>query len=245
MRVLVTGCNGFMGKHLCLRLKNEGIEYIGFDINNTDYELKTFIKECDFVVHLAGVMRPLSREEFYSCNSDLTKKLIDIILESNRQIPVLLASSTQAILDNDYGKTKKMCEDYLFNSGLPTYVFRFTNAFGKWGKPNYNSVASTFMYNIARNLEIYIRDPDFVVHFIYIDDIINSIMKCISGIIKPSKEILSVQPVYDCSLGHLADLLKYFKTSIDENHIEPLLKDDFEKKLFCAFYNYLMESKND
>ena len=242
MKVLITGCNGFMGKHLQLRLKEEHIECLLFDINNTISDLKRYIGQCDFVVHLAGVMRPLSREEFYSCNSNLTKQLVEIIKSENRIIPVLLASSTQATLNNDYGITKKMCEDYMFDSGLPVYVFRFTNAFGKWGKPNYNSVASTFMYNIARDLDIFIRDPDFVVHFIYIDDIIDHILWCIKGKIKPSRDILSVKPVYDCSLGHLAELLRYYKSCADTEK-QPALNDDFERKLYVTFIDYLNESK--
>ena len=243
MKVLITGCNGFMGKHLCLRLKKEHIGFFRYDIDNTYSDLEKFVDGSDFIVHLAGVMRPLTRDEFYSSNSELTKQLVQIVKQKNKNVPVLLSSSTQASLDNDYGITKKMCEDYLFESGLPVYVFRFTNAFGKWGKPNYNSVVSTFMYNIARNLDIYIRDPDFVVHFIYIDDIIDYIVKCIKGELKPSRSILSVEPVYDCSIGHLAELIKYFKKSIDIDKKIPLLNNDFEKKLYTTFADYLEESK--
>lgn len=243
MKVLITGCNGFMGKHLRLRLDQEGIDYLLFDIENTINDLKKFVSQCDFVVHFAGVMRPLKQEEFYSCNFDLTKKLVEIVKNEKRYIPILLASSTQATLDNDYGRTKKMCEDYMFDSGLPVYVFRFTNAFGKWGKPNYNSVASTFMYNIARGLDIYVRDPNFTVHFIYIDDIIDHIISCINGTIKPSKEILSVTPVHDCTLGHLADLLFYFKKCIAVDKTKPIIKDEFERKLFETFSDYYKESK--
>lgn len=241
MKVLITGVNGFMGKHLTKRLAKENIEYFGYDLGNSDFELKEWISNADFVVHLAGVMRPLSPQEFYDSNANLTKKVIDMILESKKQIPVLFASSTQAELDNDYGKTKKMGEDLMFNSGLPVYVYRFTNAFGKWGKPNYNSVASTFMYNIAHDLDIFIRDKDFVIHFIYIDDIINTIINCIKSRIIPCRKILSVSPVHDCSIGHLADLLYYFKRSIVNNK-KPNINNEFEKKLFEAFSDYLCEA---
>lgn len=241
MKILVTGSQGFMGKHLRKRLDIEGIEYFSFDVSNTEEELKTYISECDFVVHLAGVMRPLSNEEFYNSNSNLTKKILDIIKSTGKPIPFLLASSTQATLDNDYGKTKKMCEDLVFNSGLPAYVYRFTNAFGKWGKPNYNSVASTFFYNIAHDLDIFIRDHDFVIHFIYVDDIVDTILDCIKGINRPSRDILYVSPVYDCTIGHLAELIKYFKSCIvSEKHL-PIIKDDFELKVFTTFCDYFSD----
>lgn len=241
MKVLVTGSKGFMGKHLTLKLKDENIDFFSYDLNNTENELIDFVSKSDFIIHLAGVMRPLSNDEFYDANSNLTKKLIDIVLNSGRKIPILLASSTQAVLDNDYGITKKMCEDYLFKSGLPSYVFRFTNAFGKWGKPNYNSVASTFMYNIAHNLDIFIRDPNFNIHFIYIDDIINTMLDCIMGKIKPSNEILSIYPVHDCTIGHLADLLYNFKDSIIGDGHLPSINDDFELKLFTSFCDYFSD----
>ena len=241
MKVLITGAHGFMGKHLIKKLKQYGIEYFSFDVENTDSELTHFVDSCDFIVHFAGVMRPLSNEEFYNSNFNLSKKLVDIIKRSNRNIPILLASSTQATLDNDYGRTKKMCEDLVLNSGLPCYVFRFTNAFGKWGKPNYNSVASTFFYNIAHNLDIYIRDPNYVIHFIYIDDIIDTVIKCINGEISPSKNILSITPVHDCTIGHLADLIRYFKKTIESDKHLPIINDDFELKLFISFCDYFSD----
>ncbi len=242
MKVLITGSHGFMGKHLINRFKQLSIDYFSYDLENTDADLFHFVKSCDFIIHLAGVMRPLNNEEFYNSNLNLTKKLLDIVKDANRNVPILFASSTQAVLDNDYGKTKKMCENLVFDSGLPCYVFRFTNAFGKWGKPNYNSVASTFFYNIANDLDIYIRDPNFVIHFIYIDDIVDTILKCINGDIMPTKNILSVSPVYDCTIGHLAELIKYFKESIVSNTRLPIISNDFELKLFITFCDYFSDS---
>ena len=242
MKVLVTGSHGFMGKHLITKFKRIGIEYFSFDIENTEQELVDYISKADFIVHLAGVMRPLTNKEFYDSNLNLTKRIIDLVKATNKNTPFLLASSTQAILDNDYGKTKKMCEDYLISSKLPAYIFRFTNAFGKWGKPNYNSVVSTFMYNIAHDLEIFIRDSNFNMHFIYIDDIVNSILKCINGEISPSSSILSVTPVHDCTLGHLAELIRYYKETIKSRNHLPIINDDFELKLFITFCDYFSDS---
>ena len=131
MKILVTGAKGFLGKHVCLSLKTQGFEVLEYDIQNNDEDLKNLANSADFVIHLAGINRPLTNEEFYDGNTNFTKKLIDILLNEKRRIPVIMSSSIQASLDNDYGKSKKLAEDLLFNSGLPVYIYRLANVFGK------------------------------------------------------------------------------------------------------------------
>ena len=242
MNVLVTGSNGFIGKHLCLKLKRCGFTVFSFDLDKNDEDLRNYISQSDFIVHLAGINRPLTKEEFYDGNTNFTKKVVDLVKQSHRNIPIIMSSSIQASLDNDYGKSKKMGEDYLLSSGLPAYIYRLNNAFGKWCKPNYNSACATFCYNIAHNLPIEIRDREYVVHYNYIDDIVDEFIKVISldkhlG----SKDILSVNPIYDCSLGKLADLLYYFKGEIESDRHLPLLHNEFELKLFKTFCDYLSD----
>ena len=242
MKILVTGAKGFIGKHLTLHLKRAGFEVLEFDLENTAEQLDSFVNCADFIVHLAGINRPLSVEEFYDGNTNFTKKLVDLVLKSKRNTPIIISSSTQAALDNDYGKSKKLAEDYLFASGLPVYVYRLANAFGKWGRPNYNSACATFCYNIAHGLEISVRDPNYVVHYNYVDDIVEEFIRVISlKEHKGSKEILSVKPVYDCSLGHLSELLYYFKEQIESDKHLPIIKDEFELKLFKTFCDYLSD----
>ncbi len=241
MQILVTGAKGFIGKHLTSLLKEEGYDVLPFDIDDDISLLKEYINKCDFLVHLAGVNRPLTNEEFYDGNVNFTKKVVDMVKASNREIPIILSSSIQASLDNDYGKSKKMAEDYLFSSHLPVYVYRLANVFGKWCRPNYNSVCATFCYNIAHDLPIQIRDRDYIVNFNYIDDICLEFLQCIKGNRKPSNEILSVTPVFQCSLGHLADELYRFKKDIESEQHLPLIKDDFTLKLFITFCDYLTD----
>ena len=241
MKVLVTGSNGFIGKHMCLKLQRLGHEVLPFDIDKNDADLKEYVNSPDLIVHFAGINRPLTPEEFYDGNTNFTKKLVDLVLQSKKNTPIIMSSSTQAALDNDYGKSKKMGEDYLFASGLPVYVFRLANVFGKWCRPNYNSAAATFCYNIAHELPIQIRDREYVVHYNYVDDIVDTFIKCINGEIKPSKEILSVSPVYDCSLGKLADLLYSFKAGIESEKHLPVIRGEFELKLFKTFLDYFSD----
>jgi len=243
MKVLVTGAKGFVGKHTCLTLKKERYDVFEYDIDSKETDLISYIKECDFIIHLAGINRPLTTEEFYNGNSNFTHHLVELIKKENKNVPIIFSSSIQASLDNDYGKSKKMGEDYILNSGLPSYVFRLANVFGKWCRPNYNSASATFCYNIANNLPIEVRDRNYIVHYNYIDDIVSTFIKCVKNEIKPSKEILYVNPTYDCSLGRLSDLLYYFKNEVESDRHLPLLHDDFEIKLFITFLDYLSEEK--
>ena len=175
MKILVTGSNGFIGKHMVNHLKRCGYDVLAYDLGSKE-ELRNYISSCDFVVHLAGINRPLTAEEFYDGNANFTKKVVDLIKSSGRQIPIIMSSSIQASLDNDYGKSKKLGENYLLSSGLPVYIFRLANVFGKWCRPNYNSACATFCYNIAHELPISIRDREYIVHFNYVEDIVKTLI---------------------------------------------------------------------
>ena len=243
MKVLVTGANGFIGKHTCLKLTRQDFEVFKYDVDSSKEELTKYVEDADFVIHLAGINRPLTTEEFYEGNTNFTKYLVDLIKEKRgKSLPIIMSSSIQASIDNDYGRSKKMAEDYLLNSGLPVYVYRLANVFGKWCRPNYNSAAATFCYNIAHNLDITIRDREYVVNYNYVEDIVDEFINTI----KEHKEkgipyIMVVNPTYQCSLGKLADLLYYFKKEVESDRHLPLIHDEFELKLFKTFCDYLSD----
>ena len=242
MKVLVTGSNGFIGKHMCLLLNRKGYDVLKYDINDNEDTLTSYLSNADFIIHLAGVNRNEDKESFYKGNADLTKKICDILIQLNKNTPIIMSSSIRVDEDTDYAKSKRMGEDYLLSSGLPVYIYRLNNVFGKWCRPNYNSVCATFCYNIAHDLDIYIRDKDYVITFNYVEDVCLDFLR----IIKEdnhlgSKDYLSVNPKYDCSLGRLADLLYYFKKEITSNRHLPLIHNEFELKLFKTFCDYFSD----
>ena len=178
MKVLVTGAKGFVGRNLCLALgQMSGIEVLKYDLGD-EAKLDGFLAECDFVMHLAGVNRPKDPEEFKTGNTVFTEDILDRLAARSNPPPVLLSSSIQAALDNDYGKSKKAAEDavaaYGEKTGAAVYVYRLANVFGKWCRPNYNSAVATWVYNIARDLPIMVRDPEATVTLVYIDDVVKS-----------------------------------------------------------------------
>ena len=178
MKIFVTGAKGFVGRNLCLTLEQmPDIEVLKYDLGD-EAKLDAYIAECDFVMHLAGVNRPKDPAEFTTGNAVFTEDILEKLAARSNPPPVLLSSSIQAALDNDYGKSKKAAEDavmaYGEKTGAPVYVYRLANVFGKWCRPNYNSAVATWVYNIARDLPIMVRDPEATVTLVYIDDVVRS-----------------------------------------------------------------------
>ena len=254
MKVLVTGAKGFVGKNLCLELsRREGIEVFRYDLDSTPADLDRYAAECEFVFHLAGVNRPKDPSEFKSGNTvfteDILEKLVERFQVSGSKVPVMLSSSTQAALDNDYGRSKKAAEDAVFaygeKTGAPVFVYRFANVFGKWCRPNYNSAVATWCHNIAHALPIQVRDPNATVTLIYIDDLVQSVIGCLSNRTIPqsnNRTILSVEPSYTKTLGEITDLIYSFHKE-PETLMVPDQADGFAKKLYATYLSYLPEDK--
>ena len=243
MKILVTGANGFIGKNLVSHLQElEDVEIIQYDINNEFEEISNNIDEIDFIFHLAGINRPQTPEEFYQGNTDLTKKIVDLI--KNKNIPLVVTSSIQATLENDYGKSKKLAEDYIKANLKNYYIYRLHNVFGKWCRPNYNSVVATFCHNIANDMDIMINDRNTTLNLIYIDDIAKEFINIIKGS-SPKEQIddfCYINPRYNVSLGYISDLIYEFKESMSTIYV-PKTGDDFVKKLYSTYISYLPKEK--
>lgn len=239
MRILITGADGFIGKNMQAFLKGSASEYQidKFTLDNTENELEEKLKKADFIIHLAGINRPQTPEEFYSGNSDLTKKIVDLLNKHELKTPLIYTSSIQAALDNDYGKSKKLAEDYIFDNYKPGIVFRLHNVFGKGCRPNYNSVVATFCNNIAHDQEITITDQEKEIELIYIDDICKTFINIIENKQKTSEQFNYIEPVEKISLGKLAKLIKSFKTDLQSITV-PKTGNPFVKKLFSTYISY-------
>lgn len=242
-RALITGSNGFIGKNLIARLRKlDSLEIQTFDTEDNLDTLEEYLKVSDIVFHLAGVNRPEKIEEFKSGNTGLTRIIIDKLEKLKRNIPVVFSSSIQAALDNPYGISKKLAEDILIEYSrrncANVYIYRFPNVFGKWCRPNYNSVVATFCYNISRNLPISISDGHTKLALIYIDDVIDAFLKEIEPSNTSGFFYKEALPVYTITLEELARELKAFK-SFRANLVSPDFSDAFVRKLYATYLSYL------
>lgn len=240
--ILVTGSNGFIGRNLRVVLSRlPDVRVLCFDVEDDSQILQGHLQKADVVFNLAGINRPQRIEEFMEGNTNLVQTIVTMLDECGRSPEIVMSSSTQASLDNPYGTSKKAAEDILFRyskkTGALVYVYRLTNVFGKWSRPNYNSVVSTFCYNISHGLEIAISDPANVVELVYIDDVINEFRAVLSGNVKPSSTYLHIGPTYRITLGDLADKI-YGLREIRTSLIIPDLSDDFTRKLHATYLSY-------
>ncbi len=243
MKVLVTGSNGFVGKNLISNLSlNKEIEILKYDIDSSMEDLDIYTKECDFLFHLAGVNRPNDPKEFMENNFGFTDILLKKLEEHNNKCPIMIASSIQATLDNYYGRSKKLGEELILNYGkennVKTYVFRFPNLFGKWCRPNYNSVVATFCYNIANDLEITINDKTKELTLCYIDDVCNELIRCLKDNPHKDGDYCYIPITYTKTLGEIANLIKSFKINSNEIMV-PSTGDEFVKKLYATYISYV------
>ncbi|WP_078543568.1 capsular polysaccharide biosynthesis protein CapF [Litchfieldia alkalitelluris] len=247
MKILVTGANGFVGKNLIAELKNRGFNDIFEFSRESDLSLlEKYTKECDFVFHLAGVNRPEDEEEFMKGNFGLTSHLLELLKKQDNKSPVLISSSIQAEKDNPYGRSKKAGEDLLLNYYYETdakvYVYRLPNLFGKWSKPNYNTVVATFCHNIARDLNIQINNPDAELNLCYIDDVLEEFLRALEG--KPTMhgDFCVVPVTHNIKLGELSELIKSFKESRTNLSI-PNMENALTKKLYSTYLSFLPEDQ--
>lgn len=241
MRVLVTGANGFMGKNLLVHLREQGIEAVSFTHEMGQADLAAKLGDVDFVFHLAGVNRPKEVGEFAEGNAALTRQLCDLIRASARQIPVLFTSSIQAETDNPYGVSKRAAEDELValsqETGVPVYLYRLPNVFGKWSRPNYNSVVATFCHNIANDLPIQINDPASIIRLVYIDDVIGDFLRLLR-VLPGGVQWPEVSPSCTITVGGLAEQIKLFKAS-RESMVTEAVGTGLTRALYSTYLSFL------
>ncbi|AEJ18687.1 NAD-dependent epimerase/dehydratase family protein [Gracilinema caldarium] len=240
--ILVTGAQGFIGKNLIVALgRNKELCIHQFDKDNTDAELADGIAKADCVYHLAGINRPETPEEFKTGNVDLTEKILSLLKLRHDAPPIIMTSSIQAELDNPYGISKRKAEEalqkYHKETGNKICIYRLPNVFGKWCRPNYNSVVATFCYNVTHNEPLTINDPAKAINFIYIDDVVYELQKHISENFEYKIETIIPGPTYTITLGALAELLYQFR-DIRTGGLLPDFANKLEKYLYSTFLSY-------
>ena len=217
-----------------------------YDIDSDPAELEQYCCQADFVFNLAGVNRPENRVEFMKGNFGFASTLLDTLKKYGNACPVMISSSTQAVMDNPYGESKRAGEQLLFEysreTGAKVLVYRFPNIFGKWCRPNYNSAVATFCNNIANDLPITVNDPSVVMNLVYIDDVVDELIGALSGKEHYNGDYCEVAVVHTITLGGIVGLINSFK-EMSMNLNVPNLGDAFTKKLYSTYLSYLPKEK--
>ena len=263
MRILVTGAKGFVGKNLVCSLNNikdgkdrthpelDIEEIYEFDIDTDISLLDGYCEKADFVFNLAGVNRPKEQSEFMQGNFGFASTLLDTLKKHKNTCPVMISSSTQASLEgrfagSEYGKSKRAGEDLMFDyakeTGAKVLVYRFPNLFGKWCRPNYNSAIATFCNNIANDLPIQVNDPSVMLTVVYIDDLVDEMIRALGGNETRTGNYCTVPVQYDASLGFIADTIKSFPEIREELGV-PSFENPLVSKLYSTYLSYLPAEK--
>lgn len=242
--ILITGAGGFIGKNLVATLKTAGYtDLMLFERDDTPETLADYAAKAGFVFHLAGINRPKNPSEFYAGNAGLTEALLSLLDKAGNKAPVLVTSSTQATLDNDYGKSKAQAEQAIFAhgkaTGAPVYVFRLPGVFGKWCRPNYNSVVATFCHNSANGLPLSVRDPEYRLPLVYIDDVVASFVAALDGSCTREGDYCVVPVVHETTLGHLAETIEGFARNRETLDVPDQTPGSLEQKLYSTWLSYL------
>lgn len=246
MKFLVTGAKGFIGRNLVVALRRAGGEVAEIDIDSPPETLLAGVRDAAAVFHLAGVNRPERDEDFFAGNVGSLESLFSAIDQvavgaGARRPVIVLSSSSQAGQDNSYGRSKLAAEQalhgYSINTNAPAVIFRLPGVFGKWCRPNYNSVVATFCHNIARDIPIQISDPSREIELVHVDDVVSAFL----GLIEEKHEgavFSEVAPVFKIKLGELAEKLYEFRKSRETLRASDL-SDPFIRRLFGTFMSYL------
>lgn len=243
-KIGITGLNGFFGQHLFNTLsQNENNIIIPFQRKFFDNELKMdeFVKNCDVIVHLAGLNRSNDKDLIYEVNIRLTKILISSLERTKSKPHIIFTSSKQELLKNVYGESKKISrlnlKDWaLLNNSIFTGLI-VPNVFGPFGVPFYNSFISTFSFQLTNN-EIPVIKIDNEVDLIYIDDLISEIIDIINQPIKNDYYI--IKHTDSKRVSDILELLNLFKNEyLDNGQIPRLELKSFELNLFNTFRSYI------
>lgn len=276
MDILITGAAGFVGKNLTAALQalrdgkdrtrpglNIGQLFL-YDKDSPQELLEEGCRKADFVFNLAGVNRPQNPEEFMQGNFGFASTLLSTLKKHGNTCPVMLSSSIQATLvgryaQGEYGRSKKAGEELFFaygeQTGAKVLVYRFPNLFGKWCRPNYNSVVATFCHNYAHDLPITVNDPKVELEMLYIDDLVEEMLDALEGrehrcefdgvkTVMTSQGRYCAAPVtHFVTLGEIVALLDSFRDQPKSLMMPQIPEGSFAKKLYSTYLSYLPKEK--
>ena len=247
MNIAVTGANGFIAKNFIYNFINsENYKLHKITRKTSKNKIINILKKSEIIYHFAGVNRPTKSKTFKKDNIELTKFICEYLQKNKLKKTIVFSSSTQVNKNNDYGKSKKICENLLIKfskkNKSKVFILRLPNIFGKWSKPNYNSVISTFCHNISRNKNIMITDPSEKVNLFYIDDLVKILKKFKDNKIKNNIIYYKIKGSKIITLKKLSEIIIDFERK-RRNFCLGDISSKFKKNLYSTYVSFLPRSK--
>jgi UDP-2-acetamido-2,6-beta-L-arabino-hexul-4-ose reductase len=239
VKVGITGSEGLIGWHLRSFLHGrDDVEIIAAnrDTFSSMGKLIQFVLSCDVIVHLAGMNRG-DEQVLFSTNVGLVESLIQACESVNCRPHIIFSSSLHAFNENVYGQSKKKCSE-LFAKWSSCTGAQFTNVilphvFGECGKPFYNSVVSTFCFQLANG-----QNPNIVndtnLELIHAQQVASHFWELINGQIIGQVRLKGIS----VSVKELLTKISEFDNSYKNGRI-PNLSTTLDRELFNTYRSYL------
>ena len=197
--ILITGATGFIGKHLVKKIPNYNI---AVDQNGKNIDLRIRkevlkIKRSDIVIHLAGKIpseKNYSKNIFFEHNFLGTLNILEYCIKKKVKKIIFVSSYVygnpeknpisekhQIKPHNTYTKSKvlseELCKIYAEKYKIEIIILRPFNIFGNLQKDN--SLISNIIKSIKNNSSITIINKNNKRDYLFIDDLIDVIIKLI------------------------------------------------------------------
>lgn len=237
LTVAITGAGGFIGRNLAVRARERGWDVRTIGRDTPADRARRDLGAAEIVFHLAGANRPADTAEFLRVGRDYTTWVADAIAAGGRRPLVVLSSSEKAEADSDYGLGKRAAEEVLTalaDRGAATVlIYRLCNIFGKWARPDYNSVVATFCHNIARDLPIRIDDPAKPLSLLYIDNLVETWL-ALAADAPAMSGYRSADPIRTSTVGEMAEAIRSFADERRTGRVG-LVGEGLARELYATF----------
>ena len=233
MKVLVTGSEGFIGKHVVKELELHDHEVICFDKklgHNILYQNSRF-PECDVIVHLAALIDV--EDSFYDWeNYYLTNVIGTGLLPKNKRI---IFASSAAVYGkfSPYGESKIMAEKLLPENSV---IFRIFNPFG----PGENHKPETHLIPklMSGKAKVY-NNGNQIRNFIHVKDVAHAFRLAVESKVIGTFDLCSDYPL---RVNEVIELMKvdvdYIDNPRDEGDTQILNGDNTLLKHFFKWQSH-------
>lgn len=241
MKIVITGANGLLGRHIHLHLRAREAyrgELVLLDRHafNDDATLTDALRDAEWVIHCAGINRDSDERVEYG-NRELAERLTQALQGVGATPHLFYANSVQRDRDVAYGRGK-LAAHQVFADWSERGSGRYTelvlpHVFGEGGRPHYNSAIHTFCHQLAQGEDLAINGGGQL-ELLHAQDIAAAIVAAFergqTGELRLQGRSMSVA----AAAGKLVDMHRSYT-----GDVIPDLRDAFDLQLFNTLRSFL------